>query len=154
MCRLALLEVRGTSRSGYSNCKQCGNDDDHHHYDHDDDDYNHPDLDDHNEMMMMVGDDFPQSGNAIDRDCGRMMPMMKNMIDEDIRNLLMALLLPISRGLQMINVSSRSKQKIVNGAIKDSISCNVVRQTMVVIDDTIYIIIIIIGLTTIQSCTM
>ena len=54
MCRLALLEVRGTSRSGYSNCKQCGNDDDHHHYDHDGDDYNHPDLDDHNEMMMTV----------------------------------------------------------------------------------------------------
>ena len=83
-----------------------------------------------------------------------MMPMMKKMIDEDIRNLLMALLLPISRGLQMINVSSRSKQMIVNGAIKDSISCNVVRQTMVVIDDTIYIIIIFIGLITIQSCTM
>ena len=34
------------------------------------------------------------------------MPMMKKMINEDIRNLLMALLLPISRGLQMINVSS------------------------------------------------
>ena len=80
--------------------------------------------------------------------------MMEKMIDEDIRNLLMALLLPISGGLQMINVSSRSKQMIVNGAIKDSISCNVVRQTMVVIDDTIYIIIIFIGLITIQSCTM
>ena len=83
-----------------------------------------------------------------------MMPMIKKMIDEDIRNLLMALLLPISRGLQMINVSSRSKQMIVNSAIKDSISCNVVRQTMVVIGDTIYIIIIFIGLIIIQSCTM
>ena len=41
LCRLALLEVRGTSRSGYSNCKQCGNDDDHHHYDHDGDQYDH-----------------------------------------------------------------------------------------------------------------
>ena len=28
VCRLALLEVRGTSRSGYSNCKHCDDDDD------------------------------------------------------------------------------------------------------------------------------
>ena len=40
VCRLALLEVRGTSRSGYSNCKHCQDDgDDHDHYgDGDDDD--------------------------------------------------------------------------------------------------------------------
>ena len=51
VCRLALLEVRGTSRSGYSNCKHCQDDgDDHDHYgdDYGDDD----DVDDDDDKCL------------------------------------------------------------------------------------------------------
>ena len=46
MCRLALLEVRGTSRSGYSNCKHCHDDDDDQDHESDDGDANDDDDDD------------------------------------------------------------------------------------------------------------